>query len=154
MAIDRGDEWLGVAPDFPEHFGHAAGIFLIFRCRLAADGLQELQVHARAESGSGSGEDDHTSSGFFQLIERGKQFSDHLHGNRVALFWTIQSDGGNVFGASEKKRLVCHGRLTPRYAPWFYKRGEKAMPKKPYVRLNLRQGFPPRWQRANARIWL
>src|SRR5271167_49504 len=108
MSIYGGNQRPGIAPDFAKHLRDAPGVFLIFGSGLPPNGLQIVQVNPRAECFTCSGKNDDAGVRFFDFVERGHQLRDHLRGDGVAFFRSVEGDRGEIIGRFQNECLKFH----------------------------------------------
>ncbi len=79
---------------------------------MRGDGLQQGQVHSRAECFAGAGEDHDARVRFLDGVEGRLEIGDHLGVDGVALVGTVEGNRGDVFAGFDKERFVSHAQ-TP-----------------------------------------
>ena len=107
-AVHSGNHRLAKAVNLVKHRRHAPRILKILALRLLCNRSKSIEVHPRAKCFSFAGDNHHTCSAFINLVERVEQLVDHLHGDRVALLRTRQSDDGDLAFVVQFQCVVGH----------------------------------------------
>ena len=102
-AVDRGDDRLGeldhLRDDFAVGLGRVAQVLRFLGVGQRGGGLHFLQVHAGAEGGAGTGEDDRSDAFFeVQIAERFGELGEHRARERVAPLRAVEHDRADGAG--------------------------------------------------------